>query len=120
MSPLRTWVPSAAWLALMAAATSIPNLDTSRYPHGDLAFHLAVYLVLAVLVVRWLALTGKWNWRTEAFCLAAGLALAGLDEIHELWIPGRTVSWVDFAMNAAGFGLGLALGNLRYRAKLRG
>lgn len=120
MSPLGTWVPLAVWLALMVAATSIPNLDTSRYPHADLAFHLAVYLVLAVLTVRWLALMRKWNWRAAIACLAVGLALAGLDEFHERWIPGRTVSRVDFSMNAAGFGLGLVLGNLRYRAKRRG
>jgi VanZ family protein len=112
------WGPVVIWLMLMLVATSFPNLHTPpEYPNADLVFHLVVYLVLAVLTARAAFMSGYRHKKLWAVILVAGLALAALDEYHEILIPGRTVSFLDFTMNAAGFVAGTGLSKLRYKNK---
>ncbi len=107
MKSLSPWLPAAIWLTLMAAATSIPHLDTSRYPGADKAFHFVVYAVWAMLCLR---MARMMRWRGVLVWLGivlAGVAVGAADELHERLIPGRTVSPSDFLCNAAGFLSGL-------------
>jgi|GEM_PF-584393 VanZ family protein len=112
----KSWGPVIIWLTVMITATSMPNLrPPDRFPHSDLLFHLVAYLVLAVLVSRGLKLRGaksKWLW---AGMLLFGLALAAIDEYHEVLIPGRTVSFLDFSLNVIGYAAGTGLGEIRYK-----
>ena len=115
---LLIWGPVALWLVLMIIATSIPNLRTPpEYPHADLLFHVLVYLVLAVLVARAFSMAGYRHKGLWLLVLVVGLGLAAVDEYHEILIPGRTVSFLDFSMNAAGFIAGTGLSKLRYKNK---
>ena len=112
------WGPVAAWLVLMITATSIPNLRTPpEYPNADLIFHLVVYLVLAVLAARAFSMLGYRSKGLWAVLLVIGLGLAAIDEYHEILIPGRTASFLDFSMNVAGFITGTGLSKLRYKNK---
>lgn len=115
MKRLSAWAPPILWLCLIAAATSIPNLDTSAYPGADKIFHLAAYAVLGVLAVRAVHLTWGMGKAMVLWAALAGLAAAAADEWHQILVPGRTVSLPDFLINAAGYGLGLLLGWLRFK-----
>jgi len=112
------WAPLAFWLVLMVTATSIPNLTTpAGYPHADLVFHILVYLVLAVLAARAFSMSGYRNKGLWAVLLLMGLGLAAIDEYHEVMIPGRTASFLDFSMNVIGFTAGTGLSKLRFKNK---
>jgi VanZ family protein len=112
------WGPLAAWLVLMITATSIPNLKTPpEYPHADRVFHIAVYLVLAVLAARAVFMSGYRQKGLWAVLLGLGLGFAALDEYHEVLVPGRTVSLLDFSMNVIGFTAGTGLSKLCYKNK---
>ncbi|GJE03171.1 hypothetical protein [Methylobacterium isbiliense] len=50
---------------------------------------------------------------------AALVTLAGLLEIGQRWVPGRTAQVVDFAASSLGAGLGTLAGLLALRALLR-
>lgn len=114
MKRLSAWAPPILWLGLIVSATSIPNLDTSAYPNFDKVFHLAAYAVLAVLAVRAIHLTWGVGRTLLIWAALAGLAVAAADEFHEVMIPGRTAAMADFALNLAGYGLGLLLGGVRF------
>lgn len=114
MRRLSTWGPPLLWLGLMVFATSIPNLDTSTYPGADKVFHFAVYAVWAILCLRTVRMAGWGGAAVWVLVAAAGLAVGAADELHEKFIPGRSVSLHDFFFNAAGFSLGMFLGYLRF------
>jgi VanZ family protein len=112
------WAPVAGWLVLMVTATSIPNLTTpAGYPNADMIFHIVVYLVLAVLAARAFSMTGYRHKGLWAVLLLMGLGLAAIDEYHEVMIPGRTASFLDFSMNVIGFTAGTGLSKLRFKNK---
>ncbi len=115
MRRLAAWAPPLLWLSLIIVATSIPNLDTSAYPNADKIFHLAAYAVLGVLAVRAVHLTWGMGMAAILWTALAGLAVAAADEGHQALVPGRTACAVDFLINAAGYGLGLFLGMLRFK-----
>lgn len=52
---------------------------------------------------------GMRGWRMVACCLAGALLVGGMDELHQLFLPGRSASWADLAADAAGGLLGAAL-----------
>ena len=81
----------------------------------DKVAHAAVFGVLAVLLA--LALRGAHvlHGRTalglrHTLLLAALLAamVAGADEIHQIWLPGRMAGWDDWLADVAGVALALA------------
>ena len=93
------------------------------------AGHVTEYAILSVLF--WLALgrphldpdagphnRGPWL----AVCMAVGLSVgyAALDEYHQSFVPSRTSSWHDVAIDAGGavFGL-ILLGSLKLRRRRR-
>ena len=51
---------------------------------------------------------GMRGWRMLACCLAGALLVGGMDEIHQIFLPGRSASWADLAADAAGGLLGAA------------
>ncbi|MBI5804843.1 VanZ family protein [candidate division TA06 bacterium] len=115
---LLIWGPVAAWLVLMITATSIPNLRTPpEYPNADLIYHIIVYLVLAVLAARAFAMMGYRHKGLWAVLLVMGLSLAAIDEYHEVMVPGRTASFLDFSMNVLGFTAGTGISKLRFKNK---
>ncbi|MDI6739076.1 MAG: VanZ family protein [Candidatus Edwardsbacteria bacterium] len=114
MKFLKPWGPLAVWLALMALATSYPDIHTPKeLPQGDKAVHIVSYAVLAVLMLRTGRAYGR-GLRDLWWIIPLGLALAGIDEYHQVLIPGRGVSFLDFVFNAIGLLAGLSAGYYRY------
>jgi len=71
----------------------------------SVAAHMAVYAALACLIQA-----AIWSWKTGvgatlgiAWTAAAAAGVYGLsDEFHQLFVIGRSVSWMDVGTNAAG------------------
>lgn len=107
---------SKAWpIALMAmifALSSIPSDDNTAglflglVPPGlQNALHIPVFGLLAWLWYRALN-PGRRRWLLAAL-ICIGWSV--LDEIHQLYVPGRYASATDLLLNTAGILIGLAL-----------
>ena len=106
-------------MALIFAASSVPNLTELPGGISDHAGHFIGYALLAALVVFALA-SARWAGVTAG---AAGLAVListvyGLtDEFHQRFVPGRSPAWDDIAADFAGaLAAGLAALAARYVA----
>ena len=96
------WLPVFAWAALIFALSSIPSLSSGLGAWDTLlrkCAHVAEYAVLGALLYRALG--------REALALAAGIAFAATDELHQHFVRGRHASPVDVAIDAVGIALGM-------------
>ena len=98
------------WYILIWVLSSMPS--DSLPPVGELGLdkfaHISVYLLLAILVNQCI--------RSMSICTSKAnliymllLLSAGLDELHQVFIPGRSLSIYDFLANAVGLCIGYAL-----------
>ena len=131
---LRVWLPVVAWAALISVFSSalfsgehtseilLPLLQTLlpgakpehlRALHTGIrkSAHVAEYLVLAVLLIRALRTEGLRGGALAATAVLIGVAYAALDETHQAFVPSRTASPGDVAVDALGVlaGVGLTL-----------
>jgi VanZ family protein len=99
---LTVWVPVLVWAAVIFAFSSIPHLSTGLGTCDTIlrkGAHVTEYAVLGGLLYRALS--------REALALAAGIAYAATDELHQHFIRGRHASPVDVAIDAVGVALGM-------------
>lgn len=104
MHLLWLWLPVALDAALIFYLSSIPRLPSPPGPFSDKHFHFASYAVLTVLLVRALASARIRNVTGRVAIAAIVLAtLYGVtDEIHQMFVPGRTAALDDLAADALG------------------
>jgi VanZ family protein len=99
---LTVCLPVVAWAAVIFAFSSIPHLGTGLGTWDTVlrkGAHVMEYAVLGVLLYRALG--------REAAALAAGIAYAATDELHQYFVRGRHASPVDVAIDAVGVALGM-------------
>jgi VanZ family protein len=104
---LTLWLPVIAWAALIFALSSIPDLGTGLGGWDTVLrklAHAGEYAVLGALLLR---ATGRAG---VAFTL--GLLYATSDELHQVFVSGRTGSPVDVAIDALGVACGVAIWQL--------
>ena len=98
------------WAVFMLALTSWPSPPevpvVSSIPNFDKVVHACLYGVLGFLAsfaIAWPAGERRILWR--ALFVAGGVAAWGtLDEIHQAWIPGRSMEMADAVTDTvAGF-----------------
>ena len=91
------WLPVLLWAGLIFGLSSVPDLGTGLGT-WDLVLrklaHVCEYAVLGLLLVR---ATGR-----EPLAVAAGVAYAGTDELHQHFVRGRHGAFRDVAIDAAG------------------
>ncbi len=80
----------------------------------DKLAHFSQYAVLACLVAGGWARQGGWgNWSTQWRPMVFLIVFAAIDEFHQIWIPRREASMLDWTADSlgvlVGFGLGLFL-----------
>jgi VanZ family protein len=101
---LRLWAPVLFWAAVIFAFSSVPDLGTGLGT-WDLVLrklaHAGEFAVLGALLLRAL--------RDERAALAAGIAYAATDELHQHFVEGRIGSPLDVVIDATGVALGVAL-----------
>ena len=89
---LRRWGPAIAWYGVISLLSAQPGLRVSDDAGVDLPFrrlaHLAVFGLLAILLVAGLGALHRGPTRREAagVILAIG-ALGLLDELHQAFVP---------------------------------
>jgi VanZ family protein len=101
---LTVWLPVVAWAAVIFALSAIPNLSTGLGTWDTIlrkGAHLTEYAVLGGLLYRALS--------RETLALAAGIAYAATDELHQYFVRGRHASPVDVAIDAVGVSVGVLL-----------
>jgi VanZ family protein len=108
---LTIWLPVVAWAALIFALSSVPNLSTELGLWDTIlrkCAHLTEYAILGGLLYRAL--------EQEVPSLAAGIAYAATDELHQHFVRDRHGSPVDVAIDAIGVAAGM-LAWLRLRRR---
>jgi VanZ family protein len=110
---LRAWGPAAFCLAVIATLSSIPgsHLGVPLFHGADKLIHGSEYALLSWLALRGVLLDPFLGRRGGFLPLVvmflALLALAGADEWHQQFIPGRSCDAADWAADAVGATLGL-------------
>ncbi len=102
------WTPPILWVAIILVGTSWPKLKLGP---DDLALdkvaHFTAYAILAALTLR-ATLTPR-RWATCAAVLVGIACLGAVDEWHQSFIPGRSMSAADWVADVSGGLLGIAL-----------
>ena len=80
-------------------------------PGGDKPWHLLAYLGLGVLTVRAVAGgLGAWiSWRAAVVAAAIAVGYAVTDEVHQMFVPGRSAELNDLLADAMGVVAGASL-----------
>jgi VanZ family protein len=108
-------IRAAAWGVFLFALTSWPNPPhvpgVSEIPNFDKLVHFGLYAVQALLVYRAVHWPGR-----AVFSVMRVLAVTGTmavwgaaDELHQHWIPGRSMEGDDVAADVAGAAVGAVL-----------
>jgi VanZ family protein len=101
---LTLWLPVVVWAAAIFAFSSIPHLSSGLGTWDTVlrkGAHITEYAILGLLLYR--------AFEREAPALAAGIAYAATDELHQHFVSGRHASPVDVAIDALGVSLGMLL-----------
>ena len=108
---LKQFAPGVAWALVIFIVSSIPELPTTNIgiTFSDKLAHLAVFAVLGFLIA-WPFCRIYRNY-TKAFWIS--WILSGfygiLDEIHQLFVPGRYVEVLDMLADVIGALIGVGL-----------
>jgi VanZ family protein len=108
---LTLWLPVLVWAAVIFTLSAIPSLSSGLGVWDTVlrkCAHVTEYGVLGALLYR--------AFEREAPALAAGIAYAATDELHQHFVRGRHASPVDVGIDAVGVALGMLLW-LRVRAR---
>jgi len=102
---LQNQLPAIIWIAIIFWLSSIHRIPNVRIPMADKIAHLSFYGVLCGLVYRAFFVQEKFpNLRQCALCTAwLFTILYGItDEIHQLFVWGRTSDILDVTADAVG------------------
>ena len=107
----RAWTAVLVWAAIQLLLTSLPgkSLPIGLDHPWDWGGHFCLYGGLGTLIARAAVLRG-WSLRHlfwAGLLIAAG---AALDELHQLFIPGRSAEVFDWLSDTLGAAAGLTVG----------
>ena len=93
----------AGWVALTLTLTSIPNPEFGlSFPGADKIAHFAFYGVTGFLFVLWRREIGTGAAVAVVWAAIFAALLGAVDEVHQQWIPGRSMELLDWAVDFAG------------------
>lgn len=109
---LRFYVPILVWIAVMFGSSVIlPSwkITLDRY-NLDKVVHFFEYGILCGLLTRTIYHSIENHHLKRSLLLALGISffIAGFDEMHQLYLPGRTSSFYDFIADSIGIVCALA------------
>jgi VanZ family protein len=104
------WAPVVLWAGLIFGLSSAPDLGTGLGT-WDLVLrkiaHFCEYAIFGFLLARALG--------RDLVAVAAGVAYAGTDELHQHFVAGRHAAFRDVAIDAAGVVAGVLLARVVLR-----
>ncbi len=96
------------WVALTFLLTSIPNPRFEvPFAHADKVAHFGIYGVMGFLCALWRRESGRPARGAALTALFVVTLVGAVDEIHQYWIPGRSMEFIDWLADAAGGGMGV-------------
>lgn len=105
---LSLWLPVAIYMGaiFLASADSSPPAPAQV---SDKVLHLGAYAGLAVTICRALAggLPSRLSLRVMTIAFVSTVAYGTSDELHQMFVPGRSPDVYDVAADAAGAAVGL-------------
>lgn len=111
-SPFWLWTPVLLQMAVIFAASSIPDLGALPGGISDKSGHSIGYALLAALLLRALA-RGRLahvTWRAALAALLLATLYGASDELHQLFVPGRSSDRYDVLADAMGAAAAAAAG----------
>jgi VanZ family protein len=102
---LRDWGPALLWAGVIFYLSAQRSVPVPAMPGVDKVFHFVAYLLLGIT----LAWGGSGRGVTAWLLVLMGLAYGVTDELHQLLVPGRIPSLLDWLADAAGTAAGVAL-----------
>lgn len=117
ITTLRTVILPLSLMAFIGVLSSVPGTGDSPGatllgwvpPNVQNLLHLPLF---ALLAWSWCRALGRLGWAPAGAWASAALisfAWAVLDELHQLYVPGRYASMTDMALNVAGIATGLVI-----------
>jgi VanZ family protein len=96
-------VAAILWAALIFFLSSIKGSGFPSHPNIlNVIAHFGEYLVLAVLLTLALNSPGQALWKTALIALAIASLYGGSDEIHQLFVEGRSADPLDWVTDTLG------------------
>jgi VanZ family protein len=95
------------WVGLTFLLTSLPHPKFSMgILYHDKAAHFAFYGVTGFLCALWRRESGFPAKQAVRYAVLFVLAVGAVDEIHQYWIPGRSMELLDWMADTLGGGTG--------------
>lgn len=105
------------------AVFTVSSLPSIKLPDlgihwTDKLAHFGQYAVFACLVAGgWARQDGWSNWKEQWRPVAFLILFAAIDEFHQIWIPRREASGVDWIADSLGILVGFGVGLLLWRRR---
>lgn len=102
---IKYWLPVIIYGVFIFFVSCVPGKDVpSLFLYQDIVFHFLEYAVFALLINR--AIKGCCarlaRFKRLSWVLALAFTYALFDEFHQSFVPGRTASVFDIAIDAIG------------------
>jgi VanZ family protein len=114
-SRTRAYAPAVIWAVVIFGASSVPS---DAIPHSiifsqDKLIHLGVYAILGFLLYRGIRHRNTLAWTAAGWLtFGIGVVYGASDELHQHFVPGRSMDIFDLIADA--IGVALAVGCARY------
>ena len=108
------YTPLVAYWIILFIATTLPATSMPSFGVVDKVNHLLAYFILAILLFLTLLFQQKVPLslnKAAAYALIICSLYGMLDEVHQIFIPGRSAEFLDFLADACGALLGVLLMN---------
>jgi VanZ family protein len=99
------------WLVLIVG-TSLPSTSLPSFKVGDKVIHFIAYFGLGLLFATYRLIYFKNIKQNIIFVILLIAAYALIDEVHQIFIPGRYCELFDFLADVTGGAIGLGLAYL--------
>ena len=101
---LGLWLPVVIWTSLIFTLSSlaIPAPATRIFHYQDKLIHFLEFGMLGILLTRAVYLSDSGSRGRYWACILAAALYGGFDELHQLFVPGRSVELGDFAADCIG------------------
>lgn len=102
----KIYLPPLLWAGFIFWNSHRPYLDISglNFPHVDKFGHFGVYLILGFLISRALCSGQVQNFQRKIMIAAIiiGSLYGASDEVHQLFVPGRSAEFADWLADTIG------------------
>lgn len=97
------WLTALAYAGLIFYLSSLPQGGPSLFPQADKLMHFILYAGFTASLA-WAFETTRFGRRGLVFWMAAAVAAAygATDELHQLFVPGRSCDIFDWLADALG------------------